>query len=304
MSSVMQIRSELRYLVRELGLLDKNCLNSGLSLTQVHLLTYLRKNGITSFSELSIQLSVEKASLSRTLNSLVEKQYIEPSLSETDKRQKYFSLKAEGLKRLEEADESANNELSQLLDLMSPEDTQNVIDGLRTLRLSAFQKNATHNKARIQLEACTSVYRTEIDSLIRDTFSSEQSIPQHLIPLSPDIPQKWWLARSGEYVLGAVAAWESDGEWHWGRFVVDNRFRGIGIGKALARYSLVQASKDINEIYIEARDTTVNIVKGLGGEVLGDKFDFHGMPVTPMRLTRDRLNEATETQEFTLPTHL
>lgn len=43
MSSVKQIRSELRYLVRELGLLDKNCLNSGLSLTQVHLLTYLQK---------------------------------------------------------------------------------------------------------------------------------------------------------------------------------------------------------------------------------------------------------------------
>ena len=148
MSSVMQIRSELRYLVRELGLLDKNCLNSGLSLTQVHLLTYLRKNGPTPFSELSIQLSVEKASLSRTLNSLVEKLYVETSTSGTDKRQKLFSLRQEGLQRLEEADESANSELSQLLNLMNPEDTQNVIDGLRALRLSAFRKNATHNKAR------------------------------------------------------------------------------------------------------------------------------------------------------------
>jgi len=304
MSSVMQIRSELRYLVRELGLLDKNCLNSGLSLTQVHLLTYLRKNGPTPFSELSIQLSVEKASLSRTLNSLVEKQYIETSPSETDKRQKFFTLRKEGLKRLGQADDSANNELSQLLNLMTPEDTNNVIDGLRALRLSAFRKNATHNKARIQLEACTSVYRAEIDSLIRDTFSGEQNIPPQLIPLSADIQQQWWLARSGEYVLGAVAAWKQEGEWHWGRFVVDNRFRGLGIGKALARYSLSQILQETNELYIEARDTTANIVKELGGEVLGNKFDFYGMPVTPMRLTQAQFNDVTGEKEFTLPNHL
>ncbi|NOH96033.1 GNAT family N-acetyltransferase [Vibrio sp. 99-70-13A1] len=304
MSSVMQIRSELRYLVRELGLLDKNCLNSGLSLTQVHLLTYLRKNGPTPFSELSIQLSVEKASLSRTLNSLVEKLYIETSPSETDKRQKLFSLREMGLKRLEEADDSANNELSQLLSLMNPEDTKNVIDGLRALRLSAFRKNATHNRARIQIEACTPVYRAEIDSLIQDTFADEQNIPESLIPLSADINQKWWLARSGEYVLGAVAAWEQESEWHWGRFVVDNRFRGLGIEKALARYSLAQILQETNEIYIEARDTTVNIVKTLGGEVQGDKFDFYGMPVTPMRLTQTQFNDVTEGQEFTLPNHL
>lgn len=72
MNSVEQIRSELRYLVRELGLLDKNCWNSGLSLSQAHLLTYLSKNGSTPFSELCIQLNADKASLSRTINKLVE----------------------------------------------------------------------------------------------------------------------------------------------------------------------------------------------------------------------------------------
>lgn len=187
---------------------------------------------------------------------------------------------------------------------MNSEDTKNVINGLRALRLSAFRKNATHNKARIQIEECTSVYRAEIDSLIQDTFTDEQNIPLHLIPLSTNIDQKWWLARSGEYVLGAVAAWEQDGEWHWGRFAVDNRFRGLGIGKTLARYSLVQTLLSTNEVYIEARDTTVNIVKELGGEIVGNKFDFYGMPVTPMRLNKAQLNEATKHQELTLSTHL
>ncbi|MGF1907406.1 GNAT family N-acetyltransferase [Aliivibrio salmonicida] len=301
MSSVQQVRSELRYLVRELGLLDKNCLNSGLSLTQVHILTYLRKNGITPFSELCNQLSVEKASLSRTLNSQVEKKYVEVSRSSRDKRQKYFSLTVEGLKRLKQADNSANTVLSQLLDLMKTDEIQNVIDGIRMLRLSAFRKNAAQNKARIQIEALKPVYSAEIETLVKDTFSVEQNIPQHLIPLSVETPHKWWIARSGEYVLGAVACWEEIGMWHWGRFVVDNRFRGLGIGKALARYSLAELLQETNEVHIDARDTTVNIVKELGGEILGDKINFYGMPVTPMRITRNLLHEATRAKDFRIP---
>lgn len=131
--------------------------------------------------------------------------------------------------------------MAQLLNLMNSEDTKNIINGLRALRLSAFRKNATHNKARIQVEECTPLYRTEIDSLIQDIFTDEQNIPQYLIPLSTNIDQKWWLARSGEY--------------------------GVG-------------------------------------EIVGNKFDFYGMPVTPMRLNQAQLNEVTKHQELTLPPHL
>jgi len=301
MSSVKQIRNELRYLVRELGLLDKNCLNSGLSLTQVHLLTYLRKNGTTPFSELCNQLNVEKASLSRTINALVERKYLKMTGRANDKRQKLFSLRIEGLERLKDADNSANTELSQLLSFLKTEEIQNVTDGLRTLRLSAFRKSAAQNKAKVQIEELKPVYSADIDTLIKDTFAGEQNIPQHLIPLSIEIPQKWWLARSGEYVLGAVACWEENGMWHWGRFVVDNRFRGLGIGKALSHYSLAQILQETDQVQIDARDTTVNIVKDLGGEIIGGKIDFYGMPVTPMRITRSQLHNATRAKELKTP---
>lgn len=73
---------------------------------------------------------------------------------------------------------------------MNSEDTKNIINGLRALRLSAFRKNATHNNARIQVEECTPLYRTEINSQLQDTFTDEQNIPQYLIPLSTNIDQK------------------------------------------------------------------------------------------------------------------
>ncbi|WP_295893735.1 bifunctional helix-turn-helix transcriptional regulator/GNAT family N-acetyltransferase [uncultured Vibrio sp.] len=304
MSSVKEVRSELRYLVRELGLLDKNCLNSGLSLSQVHLLTYLKKNGQTSFSELCNQLNVEKASLSRTISALGEKGYVEAVRNEKDKRQKYFVLTPQGIDRLNEADTAANNEMSQLLGLLDAEQVRGAIDGLRSLRLSAFRNNAAKNKARIQVEELTSVYRSEIDNLLKDTFAGEQNIPPHLVPIAETTEQKWWLARSGEYVLGAVACWKENEEWHWGRFVVDSRFRGLGIGKALARYSLTEMLQETDTIWIDARDTTVNIIKDLGGEILGERMDFYGMPVTPMQITHHQLNDKIRANGFEMPTLL
>ncbi|MCE0496235.1 GNAT family N-acetyltransferase [Vibrio salinus] len=188
-----------------------------------------------------------------------------------------------------------------MLKLLKKEEIQNVIDGLRTLRLSAFRKNAVQNKARVQIESLKTTYKDEINHLIKDIFSGEQNIPPHLVPLSADIPQKWWIARSGEYILGAVACWKENETWHWGRFVVDDRFRGLGIGKSLARHSLNQMWQETDELQIDARDTTVGILQNLGGEILGEKMDFYGMPVTPMRMTQQQFRGAGEPEELIIP---
>ncbi|AQS36133.1 transcriptional regulator [Shewanella psychrophila] len=205
MSSVTSIRSELRYLVREIGLMDKNCLNSGLSLTQAHLLTYLRRNGQTPFTELTLQLNVDKASLSRTLKTLVDKKYVTAHKKDTDKRQTWFSVCSDGLLRLEQADSLANTELYDMLEGINDQELQSVITALRTLRLNVFRVNAKRNRARIQIERLSSVYLNEVNSLIANVFSGEQGIPEDLVPIAADITCHWWAARSGEYVLGAVS---------------------------------------------------------------------------------------------------
>ncbi|EKO3983491.1 GNAT family N-acetyltransferase [Vibrio fluvialis] len=288
MNSVEQIRSELRYLVRELGLLDKNCWNSGLSLSQAHLLTYLSKNGSTPFSELCIQLNADKASLSRTINKLVENGDVQPMPHPHDKRQKYYQITPAGSDTLQCANHAANHALGDVIDSLADDAQAAVINGLRTLRLSAFHHNTRHQQARVQVEALNPVYRAEVEQLVMDVFAQEQNIPPALIPFANDSDVKWWVARSGEYILGAVAAWREGDAWHWGRFAVNRQFRGLGIGKSLALASLTELLATEPEILIEARDTTVNIVRQLGGEVLGEAFDFYGMPVTPMRLTATR----------------
>lgn len=293
MSAIHTIRTELRYLVRELGLLDKNCFCSGLSLTQAHLLTYLSKNGVTSFAELCLQLSMDKASLSRTLNVLAGKNYVEPVAGVKDKRQKSFQLTAAGARSLATADDAADNELSFIDNAMALQDAQEIINGLRALRINTFRRNAARHPQRIQIEIMRSNYLPEVTKLLTETFAQEQNIPAELISLPPQLKSQCWIVRSGEYVLGTVSCWYENNHWHWGRFAVNSCYRGMGIGKQLARVSLQEMLEQTDKVLLDARDSTVKIISDLGGVITGPTTDFYGMPITPMRLKKEDFENAT-----------
>lgn len=292
MSHINQIRAELRYLVRELGLLDKSCFGSGMSLTQAHLLTYLFKNGITSFNELQIQLNIDKASLSRMLATMTEKDYAEPVLISKDKRHKHFRITAGGKGKLLKANRTIDEEISFINDFMTYNEAETIVKGLIQLRKGTFRRNCVRNPERILIEPLRENYRSEIDRLLLETFYDEQQIPDKLIEIPDKYESKWWIARSGEYLLGTVAFWQENNQCHWGRFAVNPDYRGLGIGKKLALKSLHECFQENNEVIIEARDTTVRIISKLGGKITGDAFDFYGMAVTPMRITLQEFEQA------------
>lgn len=287
MMHTTQIRSELRFLVRELGLLDKNCWKSNLSLMQAHILTYLNRNGDTSFSELRKQLNVEKASLSRALNTMVTKEYLHLFKDPTDRRQKQISLLPNGSTTLEAANNTADRELSEILYGLKQNELEDILRGLRLLRINAFRRNFDDNEERIKIERLGPNYHDEVTTLIADVFAKEQGIPNELIPIKDEYPVHWWCVRAGEYVIGAVACWKEKDQWHWGRFVVDEKFRGLGIGKQLARYSLNDFFEHIaDSIVSDARDTTVKILKKFGAKTIASAEDFYGLAVTPVVLNK------------------
>lgn len=137
----------------------------------------------------------------------------------------------------------------------------------------------------------------------RSIFGGEQGIPMDLIPLSASQHPIWWCARIGDELVGAVAGWIEHGEWHWGRFAVNSRLRGLGIGRQLAAYSLqalFQRSDpaaarvtDPDTIHIDARDITVVLLRQFGAEVTGEARSFFGEPVTPVILRKKSFEQAT-----------
>jgi len=128
--------------------------------------------------------------------------------------------------------------------------------------------------------------------LLREVFTYEQNIPVELHNINEDLKPIWWYAKIDSEIVGIAASWIEKDEWHWGRFAVNKRLRGLGIGKKLAIFSLNEIfNLGAEKISIEARDVTVSILKKLGGEVVGEPINFYGDSVTPMKLKKyDFLN--------------
>jgi DNA-binding MarR family transcriptional regulator/predicted GNAT family N-acyltransferase len=287
------IRKELRLIVRELGLLNYNCLNSDLTLAQAHILNYLKQNGKTPFNELLMHLGIDKASLSRIVNNLETKKYLEMKKSESDKRMKDICILPLGMSAINDGDYKANKFINEILNLGDSDDTENIVRAFRVFRILALKNNLKKNDSRILIERISENYMEDTIKLATEVFTNEQSIPLELVPVNEELKPIWWCARVGEDIIGVTAAWKEKDKWHWGRFAVDKRLRGLGIGQKIAIFSLKEIfGFEDEEIYIEARDVTLNMLMKFGCKVIGDAEDFYGEPVTPITLNKSNFMES------------
>lgn len=128
--------------------------------------------------------------------------------------------------------------------------------------------------------------------LLEEVFTYEQNIPVELHNINEDLKPIWWYAKFDSEIIGIVASWIEKDEWHWGRFAINKRLRGLDIGKKLAIFSLNEIfNLGAEKISIEARDVTVGILKKLGGKVVREPINFYGDSVTYMILKKhDFLN--------------
>ena len=125
-------------------------------------------------------------------------------------------------------------------------------------------------------------------ALAGQIFETEQEIPRALTPLPPENRPQWWCVEEDGALLGSVALYWEDNAWHMGRFVISLELRGRHVGTALLETALTDIfAQDIREVTMEARDTTVHILKKFGAETTGAPFSFYRGTVTPMRLTRE-----------------
>lgn len=125
-------------------------------------------------------------------------------------------------------------------------------------------------------------------ALAGQIFETEQEIPRALTPLPPENRPQWWCVEEDGALLGGVALYWEDDAWHMGRFVISPELRGRHVGTALLETALTDIfAQDIREVTMEARDTTVHILKKFGAETTGAPFSVYRGTVTPMRLTRE-----------------
>ena len=121
----------------------------------------------------------------------------------------------------------------------------------------------------------------------KEIFSGEQNIPADLIGAVMEDNPRFWCAELDGKIVGAITAWEEDGQVHLGRFVVTPGLRGKHIGRQLLKAGFDGIFADGTEIvYMEARDVSVRLVSALGGIVTGAPREFYLGTVTPMIMNR------------------
>ena len=135
------------------------------------------------------------------------------------------------------------------------------------------------------------VSQSDLDEVIRfaiEVFTEEQHIPDQMVPISEERDPIWWCAKADGHLIGVSAAWKETGQWHWGRFAIDKKMRGLGIGKKMASFCLNEIFLlGAENIFMEARDITVKLLEPFGTEITGEPMDFFGEVVTPINIKKE-----------------
>jgi len=127
----------------------------------------------------------------------------------------------------------------------------------------------------------------QIINLQTRIFNGEQKIPSGDISEFLDRKPQCWCAVLNNIVIGAVAAWKENNAVHWGRFVTDPDYRGNRIGTQIAQMSFDDLfAQGVEEIYMEARAVTAEIVCNMGGQIIGEPEPFYVGTITPVILRK------------------
>lgn len=140
------IRRAARNLVRELHLLDGRVECCGVPLAECHLITELNRLEMATASELCERLVLEKSTMSRLVNRLVDKGLVCAACCEADRRSRILCLTGKGKSQAEILNRHAVSQVESALSHVTPKERQLILEGLEcyagALRNARLSKQA------------------------------------------------------------------------------------------------------------------------------------------------------------------
>lgn len=130
MSQIESIRQAARQLVRELHLLDGRHCIEGLSFSECHLVTELARLDEATASELADLLVLEKSTMSRLVNGLMDKSLVTASTDPSDRRRRNLVLTTAGLEAANRVHRYARKQVQGALDYLPDIEVSGLINGL------------------------------------------------------------------------------------------------------------------------------------------------------------------------------
>lgn len=140
MDFMKDLRENLRYLVQKMGLLEESesqC--CGVTLTQCHAIGEIGRGGALSLNELADRLGLDKSTMSRTLNQLVELGYADRTADANDRRYVTISLTDEGASQFDKIESFSERVHKSVMHHVPEDQREQVVESLQIL-VQAFEK--------------------------------------------------------------------------------------------------------------------------------------------------------------------
>ncbi len=260
---IQQIRKFSRVLVRELDAVKGSYLESGLTLSQCHVLFELDAHGAMHLMELSDVLLMDKSNTSRSVKKLVGLGLIKSKKVATDHRQKLFSLTAQGRKILQSVTTRADAQVHSALQNLSPDQGRSVVDGL-----SLYSKALTKSRLQdgLQIRAIGKQDDAAVAELIRDVMIEFGAVGEGYSIVDPEVDNMfgsyqadrhfYCVVEAGANILGVggIAPLRGGGKQtcELRKMFYRPEIRGIGMGRRLLLVLLDKArSFGFEQCYLE-----------------------------------------------------
>ena len=128
------LRELIRILVRNLGILEKSdSFCCGTTISQCHAIVEIGRVDEISLNELSDLLNLDKSTMSRTVNNLVEQNFVIRDAHSSDRRYLQIRLTQQGSKVYKTIEESMEVYYKNILNSISEEKREQVLESLLLL---------------------------------------------------------------------------------------------------------------------------------------------------------------------------
>jgi len=130
---VQTIRRFNRFYTRQIGVLQEHLLQSQFSLTEVRVLYEIAHRENLTAKDLCSDLALDRGYVSRMLQGFEERGWIKTIPAPDDRRRQFLSLTVKGHKVFDPLDRRSSDEVSRMLDGLSPDRQKKLLAAIREL---------------------------------------------------------------------------------------------------------------------------------------------------------------------------
>jgi len=253
---IEKIRASSRTMVRELGFMQATLAATEYSPSAVHTLLELDVQGGATAGQLVHLLGLEKSSVSRMISKLIDAGEIREATREEDSRVKQLFLSAKGKQTVNKIHQYGQQQVQMAMEHLSTSQQQLVVQGLTTYA-QALQicRKGQIEELNNSIEIASG-YRSGVIGRITEMHASfyskhsgfgqffESQVAKGLAEFTSRLDKpcnQIWVALQNGKIVGSVAVDGEDlknGEAHLRWFILDEAYRGSGIGRKLLEQAI------------------------------------------------------------------